>query len=866
MQMSWLTKWRSLWNPRLGRQLDDELQSHVHLRAEALMADGRSREDAYEEARKLFGNLTLATERTRAVHVSARLETVLQDIQYAFRRLRRQPVFALTAIVTLGLVIGANGAIFSVLKAVLLRQLPYPKPAQLVSLMEIDHLRQETGISVPDLEDWSHAKSLRQVSAIAFQSVNLTGRDEPTRVIGQFVSATLFPMLGARPALGRVFGADEDLPGAAPVCVLSFGIWQGRFGGDPAIVGRQLRFNDQPYTVVGIMPAGFQAALFPADVWLPIYAYPNYSRDRKNTSMMAIGRLANGTSTTQARTELGAITRRLALQYPDTNRDRAALVMPLRDTFLGNLPSTLWMLAAAAGFVLLIGCANIAGLVLTQASGRRRELAVRASLGASRGRVVRQLLTESLVLSLAGGLSGILIAQGGIRLIAAFAGGQLPDPSQVRIDGAVLQFLLCVSLGTGLLFGLAPALLARREADTATRQRGAGLAQGRLGDVLVSAQVAIALVLLVGAGLMGKTIEKLVAVNPGFRTDHLLTLEYRLPRSKYPNGAQQALFHNEVASRVVSLPGIVSAGMIRALPFSGNGGSVNVSFPDRAAASPEAPFLARSNTVTPTYFETVGMAVLEGRSFTAADGDHSGPVAIVSRSFESRFWPHESAIGHQVRIEQDPMATVVGVVPDTKYNSLTDPQLPQIYVPYAQAPFIFATLVARTKGDPLGSTQAIRRAIWSLDRDQPVWKIRTMESLIDSAIGDRRYVAFLLTCFSTLALALAAIGLYGVLAYVVSQRTPEFGIRMAVGGEPKDILALIARKGAALTASGLLVGSVAALLLTRLLSNQVYGVGTADVAVYGFVCALLLVVGILASTIPAFRASRVDPVIALRHE
>ncbi|HMJ61072.1 MAG TPA: ABC transporter permease, partial [Bryobacteraceae bacterium] len=578
--MAWLTKWRALWNRGLAGQLDDELQSHVHLRAEALIAEGWRRADAYEEARKLFGNLTLTTERTREVHVSAALETIVQDIQYAFRRLRRQPVFALAAILTLGLVIGANGAIFSVLEAVLLRPLPYPKPSQLVSLLGSNHLHQKTGIAVADLEDWSRAKSLTDVAAIISQSVNLTGRDEPTRVIGQFVSATLFPMLGAKPALGRVFRIGEDRPGAAPVCVLSFGIWQGRFGGDPTIIGRPLRLNDQPYVVVGIMPASFQAVLFPADVWLPIYAYPNYSRDRKNMSVMAIGRLAGDTSIAQARAELATITGRLAVQYPDTDRDRAALITPLKETFLENLRSALVLLTVAAGFVLLIGCANIAGLLLTQAASRRRELTVRASLGASQGRVVRQLLTESLVLSLAGGLFGILIAEGGVRLIAAFAGGQLPNPSQVRIDSAVLQFLLLISLGTGLLFGLAPALLARGEARTFAQQRGAGLAQGRLGNLLVSVQVAIALVLLVGAGLMGKTIANLIAVDPGFRTDHRLTLEYRLPRSKYPNGAQQAQFHNEVASRVASLPGIVSAGVIRALPFSGNGGSVNVSFPD----------------------------------------------------------------------------------------------------------------------------------------------------------------------------------------------------------------------------------------------------------------------------------------------
>jgi len=757
------------------------------------MAEGLSQQKAYDEARRLFGNLTLTTQRTREVHVSVWSETILQDIQYAFRRLRGRLVFALTAILTLALVIGANGAIFSVLEAVLLRPLPFPKPSQLVALLGSNHLHEQTGIAVLDLEDWSHAKSLAAVAAISGQSVNLTGRDEPARVIGQFVSTSLFPMLGAKAALGRVFRTGEDSPGAARVCVLSFGTWQGRFGSDPAIIGSQVRLNDQPYVVIGVMSADFKWILGPVDIWLPISAYPNYSLDRRNTTVLAIGRLADGASIEQARAELGTITRRLAMQYPDTNRDRTAFITPLKGVFLENLRSTLWLLLAAAGFVLLIGCANIAGLLLTQAAARRHELTIRASLGASRGRILRQFLTESLVLSLAGGIAGILLAWGGIRLIVAFAGSQLPDPSQVTIDPAVLQFLLVISLGAGIFFGLAPALMARTEADSSIRQRGAGMAPGRLGNILVSIQVAIALVLLVGASLMGKTIAKLMVVSPGFRTDHLLTLEYRLPRSKYPNGAQQAQFHEEVARRVASLPGIVSAGMIRALPFSGNGGSVTVSFNDRPPAPPGVPFLARENTVTPTYFETVKMPILDGRSFTGTDSTTSVHVAIVSRSFASRFWPHKSAIGRAVRIEQDPIATVVGVVPDTKYDSLTDPQLPQIYVPYAHRPFIFATLVARTNGDPLAVTQAVRRAIWSIDKDQPVWKIRTMESLLNGAIGDRRYTAFLLLCFSGLALTLAAIGLYGVLAYVVSQRTAEFGIRMAVGGQARHILARIVR-------------------------------------------------------------------------
>jgi putative ABC transport system permease protein len=801
------------------------------------------------------------------------LETWGQDIRYGARMLRRHPAFTVAAVLTLGLVIGANGAIFSVLEAVLIRPLPFVKPEQLVLLFGKDRAAARNSISPVDLEDWARAHSFQSVAAWQAQSVNLTGVEEPARVIGAFVSSTYFQMLGVRPVRGRLFAKEEDRPGAGRVCVVSHGLWQGRFGGDPSLVGRSMILNGEAYTVAGILPEGFAGPFFSSDVWMPIWAYPNYVRDRRRTNVIAMARLADGASVQQARAELDTITRQLAVQYPDTNRDRSAVIAPLHDTMVEDLRPTLLLLAGAVVCVLLIGCANVAGLQLTQAFGRRRELAVRASLGAGQGRLMRQLLTESCLLGLAGGLCGLGLAAGGIRLIVGYS-DNLTDAA-VGLNAPVVVFLVLVSLLTGTLFGLAPAFLARREATRSLVQRGAGFAHGKTRGMLVTAQVALALVLLAGTGLLVKSLAKLVSVDPGFKTDHLLTLEYRVPRNKYPSGAMQTQFHSRVVARVAALPGVESAADIRALPFSGNNAARFVSFPDRPPAPVEAPWIVGYNAVSPEYFSTVRMPLLKGRFFTPGDRAESARVAIVSRSFEAKFWPRESAVGHQILVPKADSdstsadlvpATVVGVVPDTKHDSLTQPEAPQLYAPYAQDPFIFATLVVRTKSDPLAMTRDVQRAIWSVDKDQPVWKIRTMESLIAKSMQSRRHTMFLLGCFSGLALLLAAVGLYGVLAYSVSQRTAEFGIRLAVGAEPGQILSSVVKSGVQLTLIGLGAGLVAALSLSRFLRTQLFEVSSSDPTVYAMICGLLLVVGLIAAVLPARRASRVDPVVALRQE
>ena len=867
--MSLRLKLRSLWNRRLQRDLEDELSSHIAMRAEELEAEGWPPEEARLEARRHFGNFGRTLEQTRELHVFGFLETTLQDVRYGLRRLYKEPAFTLAAVITLGLVIGANGAVFSLTEAILLRPLPYTEPDRLVVVWGQNLESKKTAISAPDLEDYRQAHSLAALAATTTQSVNLTGVEEPTRVIGGFVSSNFFGMLGAQAASGRLFLQDDDKPGAARVCVVGYEVLQDRFGGDPQLLGRSLILNNEPYTVVGILPQSFQERFNNAGVWLPFQYYPNYSRDRARLNAIAIGRLAPGASIGQSRAELTAIAKQLETQYPDTNRGRGVAIVPLHEELVSGVRQTVLVLAGAVACVLLIGCANIAGLLMAKAAGRKQEIAIRASLGAGRGRLVRQLLTESLLLSFTGGIFGMVLASVGMSLMNVFW-ADLMNGRVLTLNGVVMAYLLGVSLFTGILFGLAPVWFARQHTASGLRQRGSqDTGQGRFRDALVTAQLALALVLLIGAGLMLKSVARLSGVDPGFRGERVLTMEYRVPRNKYPKGGQQTQFHNEVVARVSVLPGVESAGLVGSLPFSGNFNTANVTLPDRPEPPRESPFTVSYNTATPGYFRTIGTSLVEGRDFTPDDSAASPPVAVVSRSFVRRFWPGQSPLGRQVRVPAGTTgvtASIVGVVADVRENALDDAAIPQIYLPYAQQPFIFATLAVRTRGEPLAMTRAVQKAIWSIDKDQPMWKIRTLESLVRRSFSYRRYTLALLGGFSTLALLLAAVGVYGVLAYSVTQRTAEFGIRAAIGATPGDIVRLVARKGAMLVGAGLACGIGVSLVLVPYLRAQLYEVELADPAVYACLSLLLLVVGLLAVLLPARRAMRIDPVIALWQE
>jgi putative ABC transport system permease protein len=772
-------------------------------------------------------------------------------------------------------VIGATGAIFSLLDAILLRAWPFPHPEQLVLVVAKDHEGNQMPLSMEDLADYRASPALSTIAAAMSQSVNLTGVEEPTRLVGSFVSSEYFPLFGVKPLLGRVFQPRDGRPGAPRVCLLGESVWKGRFGADPEIVGRTLTLNGELFTVVGIIRSTFEPPIT-SEVWLPIQYYPNYARDRSHPVALGIGRLAPGVSLDQGRAALNTIARQLQRAYPDTDKNKGVEITSLRETLVANVRPTLLLLGGAVACILLIACANLAGLLIAKASSRWHEIAVRASLGASGGRIARQLLTESLLLAVMGGTAGCGLAYVGAHLLPASV--YYSDLSGYAIvpNWTLLLFVFGLSLVTGLVFGLAPALLARRTGD-ALRVRGPVGGHARLRNVLVAGQIAVAMVLLAGAGLTVKSLFQLMQVKPGFRTEHILTLEYRLPKNKYPTGAQETNFHDRVVERVSALPGIEAAGIVRALPFSGNGETVVIGLPDRPEPPMGMPYMADYNAATPTYFNTAGIPLVAGREFQPNDSATSPRVVIVNRTFAERFWPGRSAIGRQVMIpEQDIAANghhlgparVVGVVGDVKHESLDEITRPQLYVPYAQDPFIFATLVVRTHGDPMQMAKSVERAVWSIDKDQPRWKIRTLKSLVDRSTrgGHRGILVIALTIFSGFAMLLAAIGIYGVLAYTVGQRTSEFGIRMALGATPRDVLALVLRKGLALTGTGLVIGIVISLALSRFLKGQLYEVSTTDPAIYLVICMLLLIIAGAAITAPARRAMHIDPAASLRHD
>ncbi len=856
-------KLRSLWNRRLDEDLDDELRSHIEMKAEELEAGGMAHDAALHEARRRFGNVTLAAESTRDLHVFTGIHSILQDVRYGLRRLVRERAFTAAAVLTLGLAIGVNGAIFSVVEAVLLRPLPYPEPDRLVEIYGTTRDSNRAGLSIADLEELAAARSISAVSAEQVQSVNFTGVEEPGRLIGGFVGSSYFDILGVTPALGRGIRTEDEKPGGPGVCVLNYAVWRDRFGSDPSILGRSLILNNQAHTVVGILPESFRPRYTNAEVWMPVRDYPGYSRDRARAPVFALVRRAPGATVEQARAELGGIMLRLAQEYPATNRDRGVAVHALSEIVVGSRRKPLLVLSASSLCVLLLGCANIAGLLLAKAAGRKQEIAIRISLGARTRRLMRQLLTESVLLAAAGGVAGMVLADFAIEMLRAYS-PDLVGSVELRLNTKALAYLAAVAILTGILFGLAPALSARRQATEALRQRGGTRRRG-LQKALVAGQVALALVLLIGAGLLGASLRNVAAIDPGFRAERVLTMEYRLAQHKYPSASRQASIQYQIAASVGRVPGVESAALVGALPFSGNANRISVALPDR----PE-PVVISYNPVSPGYFRTAGIPLLEGRDFSLADGEHSQAVAVVNRTFAGRFWPGRDVLGLQVRVSMGATAftavTIVGIVGDVKQQALDDSSEPQLYRPYAQDPYDFATLVVRAKGAPLVLANSVKQAIWSVEKQQSVWKVRTLEYLVDRSYSYLRYITWTTISFAALALLLAAIGLYGLLAYTVNQRTAELGIRMAMGAAPADVLRLVVRDGLVLTAAGIVAGIVCALVLTRFLQSQVYGVTTTDPAIYVSVAVVLLSVALVAVWFPARRAMRVDAVVALRQE
>jgi putative ABC transport system permease protein len=789
------------------------------------------------------------------------MNTVWQDLRYGARMLWKRPGFTLIAVITLALGIGANTAIFSVVNAALIRTLPYHNPDRLILLSPTTTGGGRGLMSLDEMREFqSRAQSLEDVTGLMSQSVNMTGGERPDRVRGAYVTANFFQVFNLKPVIGRTFAPGEDRPGAEKVVVVNEKLWQERLDGDPNLSGKKLILNGEPFSVIGVVTSSFRQPFdSEVEVWMGAATFPGNTAQRDFRFLFGIGHLKPGVGLSQAQAEMNAIANQLALAFPGENAERGAKVEDFREIIVGGLRRMLYLLFTAVGVILLIACANLANLLLARGLSRQREIAVRAALGAGKWRLIRQLLTETSLLGLAGGGLGLLLAQWGLealrRLPQNFVRGE-----EVRVDMSVLLFTLVVAVVTGWLFGLAPAIqLARPELHTMLKEGGRSGGEGgkwnRVRGAFVVTQVALSLLLLVGGGLLIRSFDKLLRVAPGFKPENLLTLEYRLPRNKYQQNEAQWNFHRQVVERIREVPGVKSVSLVGGLPFSGNGGSAGVILPDREIPPRGKEPVVRFNPL------------IKGRLFDERDQLNTPRVFLINQTMARRFWPDQDPVGKQIKIEDDgATGTVIGVVGDAKQYLLEEEAQPQMYDAYSQSSGIFATVVVRTTVEPMSLAEPVRQAVWKVDGDQPMWKVRTLESLIDRSVADKRFLMVLMGVFAALALALTVIGLYGVMSYAVSQRTQEIGVRMALGAGARNIHHMVLRQGMTLVLIGVAFGLAASWMLTRLMANLLFGVSATDLLTFVSISSLLTIVALLACWIPARRAMKVDPIIALRYE
>jgi putative ABC transport system permease protein len=807
------------------------------------------------------------------------MESLMRDVRFGIRVLARKPGFTIIAIIALALGIGANTAIFSVVNAVLLRPLPYKNPQQLGLIWTyFGPELPQNWVSGPELVDLRERSStVEQFAALAWPTFGLTGTGEPEQIQGAATSANLFPLLGVEPALGRSFLEEEDRPGGERVVVLSHGLWKRRFGSNPGILGEKITLNMQPYTVVGVMPEGF--GVLPPDaqspknveLWVP-FAIDFKGLNRGGHFIRVIARVKPEFTLEQARQELEGIGKQLDEEIYKFGFNFN--LVPLHGHVVKDIRPALLVLLGAVGFVLLIACVNVANLLLARAVAREKEIAIRTALGAARRQIVRQLLIESVLMSLIAGLVGVGLTLLGLKLLVGFGPSNLPRLDEIGLDIRVLGFTLGISLLTGLVFGLVPALHASKpDFNESLKDGGKGTSKGaqgnRLRSALVVIEVALALVLLTGAGLMIRSFLRLQEVNPGFNPDNLLTLRVQLPQSRYPDAEKIVPFYQQAIERIRALPGVQNAGAVSQLPLSGSYSSGTTTVERPPVANEDVMFEADRRAVTPDYFTAMNIPLIRGRLFTEQDKADSQQVAIIDEKFANRFWPDEDPIGKRIKRgsgPQPPWLTIVGVVGHIKHYDLNTEGREQAYFPYTQnaGPSMF--LAVRTTGDPLSMAGSVRNAIWSVDPEQPVSQINGMDSLVSNSVAQARFNTLLLGLFAGVAMTLAAVGVYGVMSYSVSQRTHEIGIRMALGAAQGDILSLVLRQGVTLAATGVGIGLAGAYLVTRLMESLLFGVSATDLTTFAGVAVLLVLVAVLASYIPARRATKVDPIIALRYE
>ena len=812
------------------------------------------------------------------------MTTLLQDLRYGIRMLFRNPGFTIVAVLALTLGIGADTAIFSVVNAVLLRPLPYDESEKLVFLSERSAVLEGMSISYPNFLDWRQQNNaFESIGVYRSSSYNLTGSGEPERLVAGQVSADLFTVLKVNAARGRVFTNDEDKPGATPVVVLSHGLWQRRLGGDPDVIGQTLILDGRSFTVLGVMPPGF---LFPsrAEMWTPVGQQakdPGWESRGNHPGLYAMARLKPGITVGQARDDMEIVAANLEKQYPDSNTGNRASITPALENVVSGIRTALVVLLSAVGFVLLIACANVANLLLARATNRQKEMAIRSALGASRVRIVRQLLTESMLLSVAGGTLGLLLAQFGVKLIIAISPNSIPRSKEIGLDGRVLAFTIAVSVLTGVIFGLAPALQASKpDLNETLKEAGRGSTGRRhiLRSVLVVSEVALTMVLLIGAGLMIRSFYRLQRVDPGFVADNLLTFSVSLPQKKYPEEQRRINFYQQLLQNLSATPGVQSAGMATGLPLGNNGWQSGYWIEGRPQPPQGQRPLTEVAFVSPGYFEAMRMTLLSGRNFTEQDVKPPGPpdpqhpsfspptVTIIDEEFARRHWPDGDPVGQQISFWGG-KATIVGVVRRVKMEGLsTDSNRVQSYYPYLQNPGGSMSIVLRTAGDPSSLANVARQQVLAIDPDQPIYGVQTMGEIWTDSIAPDRLYLMLLGTFALVALVLAGVGIYGVMAYSVTQRTHEIGIRMALGARQSDVLGMVIRQGMTLAVIGLGIGLGGAWLATRLMASLLFGVSATDPMTFAVISLVLAGVALGACFVPARRATKIDPMIALRYE
>ncbi len=866
-------------------EVDEELDFHVEMRTREFVARGMPPDVAREAALRRFGDVgavnrvcrEIGTRRDEEMRRAELVDELQQDLRYAVRTLAKRPAFAAIVILTLALGIGANTAIFSVVSGVLLRPLPFEEPERLVRVHTVNREAGmfEAAVSPPDFADWrAQASAFERMAAYSTMATGLTitGVEEPARLRTAYVTEDFFATLGVRPRLGRFILPEEHREGGPNrVVVLGHALWSARFGADPEIVGATIQLDATPFTVVGVMEPDVRFPVQDVEAWAPISLVPEHSipRMRFVRWWSAIGRLRPGVSLERAQSEMTTIAGRLAAQHPDANAAWGeARVVSLRESIVGEARPGLLVLLGAVVLVLLIACVNVANLLLASGSARAREIAVRTALGARRARLVRQLLTESVLLSVVGGALGVLIAWRGVDALVRLSGSSLPRAADVRVDAPVLLFALGLSVVTGVVFGLLPALRSSA-ADPASvmtdggRGATAGRGASRMRSALVAAEVALAMVLVVGAGLMLRSFDSLTRVDTGFDAERTVVTRLTIPSDGAYADRPWFPVYLRMIEAVRAIPGVESAAASKNVPLRGRGETYSFRIPGRPEPAPGEEPLAEAFPTGPGYFRTMGIPLLAGRDLSEHDSDSAPHVAVVSEAMARAHWPGALPIGERIMIGDRP-TEIVGVVGDVRTAGVDSVPAPVMYLSQQQMRRVVFAIAARTSGDPAAIVPALRAAIHSVDPNQPITEIVTMRQVLSDAVAAPRFLTVLITCFGALALALAVVGLYGVVSYTMTQRTSEIGIRMALGAQPGGLVRLVVRRGMAPVAVGLVVGIAAALSLTRLLSSLLYETSATDPATFAAVALVLIAVSLLASYLPARRAARVDPTLALR--